>query len=109
MPRSGPRTVHRYTREFKLTAVRLSQQPGMQVKTVAAALEIHPFMLSKWRKDARDGVLRGRAHPAPPPGPAREIKQLQALEKAHALLQLEHDLLKKAIRFCSARKARRSP
>lgn len=109
MPRSGPRAVRKYSDEFKLTAVRLSQQPGMLVRTVATALEIHPFMLSKWRKDARDGRLRGRAPKAPPPGPAREIAQLQALEKAHALLQEEHELLKKAIRFCSARKATRSP
>lgn len=46
MPRSGPRTVRKYSNEFKLTAVRMSQQPGIRVKTVAAALEIHPFMLS---------------------------------------------------------------
>jgi transposase len=70
MPRSGPRSVRKYSDAFKLTAVRLSQQPGMLVKTVATALEIHPFMLSKWRKDARDGRLRGRAPKAPPPGPA---------------------------------------
>ena len=109
MPRSGPRAVRKYSDEFKLSAVRLSQQPGLQVKSVAAALTIHPFMLSKWRKDARDGRLRGKAWEAPPPGPAREIAQLQALEKAHALLKEEHELLKKAIRFCSARKATRSP
>jgi transposase len=109
MPRSGPRAVRKYSDEFKLTAVRLSQQPGMLVKTVASALEIHPFMLSKWRKDVRDGVIRGRAPKAPPPGPRREMAQLQALEKAHALLQEEHELLKKAIRFCSARRATRSP
>ncbi|MCY7377873.1 MAG: transposase [Gemmatimonadaceae bacterium] len=109
MPRSGPRAVRKYSDEFKLTAVRLSQQPGLQVKTVATALEIHPFMLSKWRKDARDGRLRGRAPKAPPPGPAREIAQLQALETAHAFLHEEHELLTKAIRFCSARKATRSP
>ena len=109
MPRSGPRTVQKYSDEFKLTAVRFSQQPGVQVKTVASALAIHPFMLSKWRKEAREGRLRGRAPRAAPPGPAREIAQLQALEKAHALLREEHDLLKKAIRFCSARKAMRSP
>ena len=109
MPRSGPRAVRKYSDELKLTAIRLSQQPGIQVKTVAGALEIHPFMLSKWRKDLRDGRLRGRAPKAPPPGPAREIAQLQALEKAYALLQEEHALLKKAIRFCSARRAMRSP
>jgi len=109
MPRSGPRKVHKYSDEFKLTAVRLSQQPGIQVQTVAAALEIHPFMLSKWRKDATDGRLRGRPPKAPPPGPAREIAQLQALERKYAELKEEHDLLKKAIRFWSARKASGSP
>ena len=109
MPRSGPRSVRKYSDQFKLTAVRLSQQPGIQVKTVATALEIHPFMLSKWRKDVRDGLLRGKAPKAPPAGPAREIAQLQALERKYAELQEEHDLLKKGIRFCSARKATSSP
>lgn len=89
MPRSGPRKVRRYSDEFKLTAVRLSQQPGMQVQTVAAALEIHPFMLSKWRKDARDGALRGRAAATPASGPAREIAAFQALERKYAALQAE--------------------
>jgi transposase len=50
MPRSGPRKVYKYSDEFKLTAARLSQQSGMQVQTTVAALEIHPFMLSKWRR-----------------------------------------------------------
>jgi transposase len=108
MPRSGPRTVRRYSEEFKLTAVRLSQQPGLQVKVVAAALAIHPFMLSKWRKDARDGRLRGRRPKMRVAPPAREIAQLQRLEREYALLKEEHDLLKKAIRFCSARPGTRS-
>ena len=59
MPRAGPKKIQQYSREFKVTAVRLSQQPGMQVQVVAAALDIHPFMLSRWRKAVRDGVLRG--------------------------------------------------
>jgi transposase len=104
MPRSGPRQIYQYSKEFKLTAVRLSHVSGLQVKAVAAALGIHPFMLSKWRKDVRDGMLRGRRPKAAPAGPAREIAQLQALERRHALLQEEHDLLKKAIRFCASRK-----
>jgi transposase len=100
MARAGPRKVRAYSREFKVTAVRLSQQPGIEVQAVAAALDIHPFMLSKWRKQVRDGVLRGKGRDlrAPPP---REIRRLQELERAHALLQEEHELLKKAIRFCS--------
>ena len=95
MARSGPRKLYKYTDEFKQMAVRLSHQPGMQVKTVAAALEIHPFLLSKWRKDVRDGIIRGRAVKAPPPRPAREIAQLQALEQRYAELQQEHARLKK--------------
>ena len=109
MPRAGPRKVTRYSDEFKLIAVRLSQQPGIQVQTVAAALEIHPFMLSKWRKEVKDGCLRGRLPKAAPPGPAREIAQLQALERKYAELKEEHDLLKKAIRFWAARRVTGSP
>jgi transposase len=92
--------------EFKLKAVKLSQLKGVEMQAVAAALEIHPFMLSKWRKEARDGVLRGRVSvsPAVKTPPAREVKRLQALQRAHALLQEEHALLKKLIRFTSARK-----
>lgn len=103
----GPKKVQRYSVEFKLTAVKLSGMPGVQVQTVAHALDVHPFMLSRWRKEARDGVLRGRARRVEV-GPRRELKQLQALEREHAMLQEEHALLKKAIRFCSARRRRSS-
>lgn len=107
MPRAGPRKVQRYSLEFKLKAVQLSQLKGVEVQAVAEALEIHPFMLSRWRKEARDGVLRGRVSlssavkQAPP---AREMKRFQRLQRAHAVLQEEHALLKKLIRFTSARK-----
>ena len=109
MPRARPRAVRKYSDAFKLTAVRLSQEPGVQVQTVARALEIHPFMLSKWRRDVREGRIVGTLPDAPSAGPAREIAQFQALEKAHARLQEEHDLLKKVIRFCSDQRSRRSP
>jgi len=46
--------VHRYSVEFKLSAVRLSELPDVQVQQVAEALDIHPFMLSRWRKRVRD-------------------------------------------------------
>ncbi len=64
MPRAGPRKVQRYSLEFKLKAVKLSQLKGIEVQAVTDALEIHPFMLSRWRKEVRDGVLRGRVHPS---------------------------------------------
>jgi len=88
--------VERYSLEFKLKAVKLSQLKGVEVQAVADALEIHPFMLSRWRKEARDGVLRGRvslAKAVKTPS-AGEMKRFQALKRAHALLQEEHALLK---------------
>ena len=38
MPKPGPRTTYRYTDDFKATAVRLSQLPGVSVQDVAASL-----------------------------------------------------------------------
>lgn len=108
--RIGPKKVHRYSSEFKVTAVKLSQMPGVQVQTVAAALDIHPFMLSRWRAEVRDGVLRGRPRRIVETSrPAREIHRLQALERDHARLRAEHELLKKAIRYSSARRQRSLP
>lgn len=107
MPRAGPRKVQRYSLEFKLKAVKLSQLKGVEVQAVADALEMHPFMLSRWRKEVRDGVLRGRVSlpSAVKKTPlARDMRRFQALQRAHALLQEEHALLKKLIRFTSARK-----
>ena len=61
MPKPGPRTTHKYSDEFKSTAVRLSQLPGVEVQDVAASLYIHPFMLSRWRKQAREGLIVTKA------------------------------------------------
>ena len=79
MPRRvGPVKVRQYSLEFKLKAVKLSQLPGVEVQAVADALEIHPF-------DVLDVMKRVN-------------------KRAHTLLQEEHALLKKLIRFTSARK-----
>ena len=104
--RVGPVKVRRYSLEFKLKAVKLSRLKGVEVQAVADALEIHPFMLSRWRKEAREGVLRGRVSlpKAVKTPPARTMKRYQSLQRAHTLLQEEHALLKKLIRFTSARK-----
>ena len=107
MARAGPRKTQRYGVAFKRTAVQLSQRPGVQVQAVAEALDIHPFMLSRWRKEFREGRLRLPAHTPAPRAPkarlVREIRRLQELERAHQELQEEHALLKTLIRFTSAR------
>lgn len=52
----GPRTTCRYSREFKATAARLSQLDGVEVCDVAQSLCMHPFMLSKWRRQVREAL-----------------------------------------------------
>jgi transposase len=112
MARAGPKKTPQYGVEFKRAAVQLSHRPGIQVKAVAEALDIHPFMLSKWRKEFREGRLRPRGlqpeRRTRQSAPEREVRRLQELEREHRLLQEEHALLKKAIRFCSQRRPRRS-
>jgi transposase len=108
MPKPGPRTVYRYSANFKATAVRLSQLPGVMVSDVATSLCIHPFMLSKWRKQAREGLILTKGVEIDKEV-AAELKELRKLKKDYERLKLEHDLLKKAIAFTSARKTTSSP
>ena len=98
MPKPGPRTVRAYSEEFKATAVCLSHLPGIAVKDVAESLCIHPFMLSRWRKEAREGSIVSKKEADLDPEVAAELKELRKLKKAHARLQQEHDILKKPSR-----------
>jgi len=104
----GPKKINRYGLDFKLRAVRMSEQPGVLIKDVAESLCVHPFMLSKWRKHVRDGILRGKA-PVLDAAAVAELQRLREVESKYRQLQMEHDLLKKAIRFVSDRKAKSSP
>lgn len=129
----GPKKVNRYSLEFKIQAVRLASHPDIQTQDVAHALDIHPFMLSKWKKDYREGRLKPVAEAAGLSLPkALEVpkvdrekealrkrvkdleekvearREVRALEKKLAALEVEHDLLKKAIRFNIERRRRNS-
>jgi transposase len=108
MAKPGPRTTYRYSSDFKASAVRLSQLPGVAVGDVAQSLYIHPFMLSRWRKQAREGLIMTRGVKLDPAVSA-ELKELRRVKKAYEQLKLDHDLLKKAIAFTSERRARSSP
>ena len=51
MAKAGPKRTREYSEEFKATAVELSELPEVLIKDVAESLDIHPFMLSRWRKE----------------------------------------------------------
>jgi transposase len=75
----------------------------VKVSDVAESLCIHPFMLSKWRKQAKEGLIVTRGVEVDKAVEA-ELKELRKLKKAYDQLKVEHELLKKAIAFTSARK-----
>ena len=108
MPKSGPRTTYRYSDEFKATAVRLSELSGVAVQDVAASLYIHPFMLSRWRKQAREGLIVTKKIEIDKET-AAELKALRKMKRDYERLKMEHEILKKAIEFTSKRRAMSSP
>lgn len=58
MPKyNNPRKTWRYPDEFKSKAVQLTLLRGIRVKEVARTLDLHPFMLSRWRKEYREGKI----------------------------------------------------
>lgn len=106
MPRyTQPKKTWSYTVEFKIKAVKLSHNPNIQIQEVARALDIHPFMLSRWRKEYREGKLQGdnqrrlgvmKQRKAPSP---QQMSELALLRKENEKLKKENDLLKKWQRF----------
>ena len=58
MPRyTKPRIIRQYTNEFKAKAVELTYLDDFRIKDVAMTLDIHPFMLSRWRYEYREGKI----------------------------------------------------
>jgi len=106
MPKyNQPRKTWQYTKGFKVKAVKLSYQDGIQVQQVAEGLDIHPMMLSRWRKEYRDGKLQGDNQKRVGVNKKKrtitdkELTENARLKKDVARLQKENDLLKKWQRY----------
>jgi transposase len=65
-------------------------------------------MLSRWRKQAREGQIVTKGVEVDKYVTA-ELKELRKIKKAYEHLRVEHDLLKKAIEFTSEQRAKSSP
>jgi transposase len=102
-----------YTVEFKKALVRLANHRYIQVTDMADALNIHPVLIYRWRKELNDGKWKKQMMPKSkgPVGPTKndlhqkdlELKKAQTkikqLEKQLKLRQEDIDILKKAERF----------
>jgi len=102
MPKyNNPRRTWKYSQEFKACAVEMSYLDNIQSNTVAEKLDIHPYMLSRWRKEYREGkiVSDKRKKITNAKKEKKELTKLQRLERENAQLKKEVDLLKKWQRF----------
>jgi transposase len=81
---------------------------GVSVQDVAESLYIHPFMLSRWRKEAREGKIVTKGIQIDK-DTAAELKALRQTKREYERLKIEHELLKKAIEFTSRRRQTSSP
>ena len=90
---NAKRTNRRYTREFKLSAVRLVNEQGYSCSEAARSLGVDPANIRDWVE--RFGIVAGLE----PTGSGAMRAELQRLRKENAQLRTEQEILKKAAAF----------
>ena len=86
----------RFSREFKIEAVRLVRERGVSVAQAARDLEIHENVLRKWMKDfSADPAQAFPGHGQMKP----EQLEIERLRREVARLKAECDILKKAAAY----------
>lgn len=86
----------KFSREFKLEAVRLAKERGVAVAQAAREVDVHENVLRKWVRE-----LSGDPQPAFPGHGQMKPEQLEIdrLRKEVAKLKAERDIRKKAAAF----------
>lgn len=83
----------KFTREFKISAVKLVNQQGYTIVDAARSLGVDPNCVRDW-------VAKYSADPGlAPSGEGALAAELQRLRKENARLTMERDILKKAAAF----------
>ena len=94
-----------YNYQFKHTAVSVANHPYINTQDVAEALNIHPFMLSRWKKEMRDGTLADNDKEARSKSELQEAqKKNKKLERELKRVREENAILKKAERIFPGKK-----
>lgn len=106
MPKCNhPRKTWQYSNDFKVKAVKLSYQDGIQVQQVAEGLDIYPMLLSRWRKEYREGKIQGDNRKRvivtknKKTITEKDLTENARLKKENERLKKENDLLKKWQRY----------
>lgn len=87
-----------FTKEFKVEAVRLTNESGKTIGQIARDLGIAITTLTRWRREMRSSArdaFRGNGHRT------EEQEKLWRLERENETLRRERDLLKKVLAIVS--------
>jgi transposase len=93
------KTVYRYDREFKQSAVALVQS-GRSINEVARDLGISDWSLRQWIRLDKQG--QGLTEPATLASETPEQRELRRLRQENEYLRRQRDILKKALGILSA-------
>jgi transposase len=94
----NPNTRKRYNEEFKVEAVKLVTERGYSLTQAAKSLGISVDSISKWKKRLEETSSPRIAFPGN--GNMNTIdKEKRILEKEIKKLQIERDILKKALAY----------
>ena len=90
------KTRKRYTREFKLEAVRLALESGEAASKIAKELGVHPNTLKAWIDELQadpKSAFPGKGRMKP------EAEEMQRLRRENARLRQELEFLKKTAAY----------
>lgn len=112
--RLSNKRVVEYSDYFKIMVVRLTQIEGIQSKQIGDCLDLHPLMISRWRKQLRDGQLvtslvsDSLLAKKKEPLEQSEREELARLRKQNSKLKEEVDFLKKWQQYLKEQKQKDS-
>ena len=87
-------TRRKFSREFKLEAVRLVTSGGRGMAATARDLEVRPDMLRRWKRQLEEDPVEafpGKGHLKP------EEDQVRRLQRELARVKEERDILRKVV------------
>jgi transposase len=85
-----------FSKEFKEEAVKLVIEKGYRVSEAARSLDIHPNLLSRWKRLVEDENRQAFSTN----GNSSDLKkEIRRLKRENELLRMEKEILKKAAAF----------
>ena len=102
------RSKKKFTTEFKLEAIRLSNESGKPITQVARDLNLSPVLLHRWRVEFHKDGTRAFPGKGKKTNVSPEKLDLERLRLENKQLREERDVLKKSLVFFAKEEAQNS-